>query len=331
VVSIPDHGINQIDLTVTREEREDIPPRRHMEGSSREWIGSLFKSGKRVHRVPSRQPVSSRNHTREGAHPTRQKSPKRHIATVLEEPDDESIAAQRPSLRLNPSVENFAYRASEGRLSRSSPQDLTRALLSLRAENQQLFTTQERLEEQERKLALAQAEVSRMQDELEDEKKKSAEAENAKNKAIRNLAQASVKADPYKYDDVFFKREFKKFRYEVSHWVRNQKWQLARNRSIPEHFKLLKTTTPYYVDYIYSEKGMQLLVEARIWQYLTADVFDKDLWVDGGIEEKEIDKIGRAHVTLKDMFGRRCSTVRRKSIKEFPYSTNRFSGSWRVI
>lgn len=307
MVSIPDHGINQIDLTVIREDREDIPPRRHIERSSREWIGSLFKSEKRVHRVPSRQSLASRNHTREGAHSTRQRSSKRHIATVLEEPD-EGIAAQCPSLRPNPSIEDFAYRASEGRLSRSSPQDLTRALLSLRAENQQLFKVQERLEGQERKLALAQAEASRMQDELEDEKKKSTEAENVKNKAIRNLAHASVKADPYKYDDVFFKREFKKFRYEVSHWVRNQKWQFARNRSIPEHFKLLKTTTPYYVDYIYSERGMQLLVEARIWQFLTADVFDKDLWVDGGID-KEIDKIGRAHVTLKNMFGRHCSTV----------------------
>jgi hypothetical protein len=75
---------------------------------------------------------------------------------------------------------------------------------------------------------------------------------------------------------------------------------------------------------------MQLLMEARIWQFLTADVFDKDVWVDGGIEDKEIDRIRRAHVTLKDMFGRHCSTVRRKSIKGFPYSTNRFSRLWRV-
>jgi hypothetical protein len=270
-----------------------------------------------MRRAPSRPMLVQRPHARGVSQPAQQRSLKRSIPTEPEEPN-EDIAAQSSRLRSNPSLEKFAYRASERSLSRSSPEDLTRALLSLRAENQQLkhastidakesqqpFKTQERLEEQERKLALAQAEVSRMQKELEGEKINSAEAEKVRDKAIRNLAKASAKADPYQYDDFFFKHKFKAFRYRISHWVRNQKWQLARNRSIVEKFKLLQSTTPYYVDYISSERGMQLLLDARIWQYLTEYVFGNDLWADGGSDDKHIKKNRRAYDTFKDILGR---------------------------
>lgn len=246
-----------------------------------------------------------------------QRNSRRSIATIPEE-SDQDITAQRSILTLNPSLERLAYRASEKSLSHSPPEDLTKALLSLRIENQQLkyasskdvkesqqlLEVQERLKEQERKLGLAQAELSRMRDELEGEKIKSAEAEKVKNKAIRNLAHASVKADAYQYDDDYFKKEFKTFRYRIEHWVRNQKWQHAKNRSIPKNFNMLQSTTPYSVYYTSSQRGMQLLIDARIWQYLTEYVFGRDLWADGGIDDVHIKKNQRAYDIFKDILGR---------------------------
>jgi hypothetical protein len=270
-----------------------------------------------MRRVPSRQNLVQKPHVKGVSQPVPQRNSRHSIATVPQE-SDQDIAAQSSILTLNPSLEKLAYRASEKSLSHSPPEELTKALLSLRFENQQLkyasskdakksqqlLKVQERLGEQERKLVLAQAELSRMQDELEGEKIKSTEAEKVKNKAIRNLAHASVKADPYQYDDDFFKKKFKTFRYRIEHWVRNQKWQLARNRSIPKNFKLLQSTTPYSVSYTSSQRGMEVLIDARIWQYLTEFVFGRDLWADGGIDDVHIKKNQRAYDTFKDVLGR---------------------------
>jgi hypothetical protein len=269
-----------------------------------------------MRRAPSRQNLVQKPHAKGVSQPVQQRNSRRSIATVPEESDQD--IAQSLILTLNPSLEKLAYRGSEKSLLHSPPEDLTKALLSLRLENQQLkyasskdakesqqlSKVQERLGEQERKLVLAQAELSRMRDELEGEKIKSAEAEKVKNKAIRNLAHASAKADAYQHDDDYFKMRFETFRYTIEHWVRNQTWQLARNRSIPKNFNLLEDTTPYPVFYTSSQSGMQLLIDARIWQYLTEFVFGRDLWADGGNDDVHIKKNRRAYGTFKDILGR---------------------------
>lgn len=270
-----------------------------------------------MRRAPSRQNLVQKPHVKRVSQTVQQRNSRRSIATVPEE-SDQDITGQSSILALNLSLEKLAYRASEKSLSHSPQEDLTKAPASPRLENQQpkytsskdvkesqqLFKLQERLEEQERKLVLAEAELSRMRDELEGEKIKSVEAEKVKKQAIRNLAHASVKADPYQYDDDFFKKEFKTFRYRIEHWVRNQKWQLARNRSIPKNFRLLQSTTPYSVHYTSSQRGMEVLIDARIWKYLTEYVFGRDLWADGGIDDVHIKKNQRAYDTFKDILGR---------------------------
>lgn len=316
-MSIPEHDIHLINLTLVWEDRGDILSRRQSEPLSREWsLGSFFKT-KRVRRAPSRQNLVQKPHAKRVSQTVQQRNSRRSIATVPEE-SDQDIAAQGSILALNPSLEKLAYRASEKSLSHSPQEDLTKAPPSPRLENQQpkyasskdvkesqqLLKLQERLEEQERKLVLAQEELSRMRDELEGEKIKSVEAEKVKKQAIRNLAHASVKADPYQYDDDFFKKEFKTFRYRIEHWVRNQKWQLARNRSIPKNFKLLQSTTPYSFHYTSSQSGMEVLIDARIWKYLTEYVFGRDLWADGGIDDVQIKKNQRAYDTFKNILGR---------------------------
>lgn len=143
-----------------------------------------------------------------------------------------------------------------------------------------------------------------MQKELEEEKAKCAEAEKLKNKAIRNLANTSLNADPFSQDDFFFKRNFREFRYNVQLWVRNQTWKIVPSGSIPLHYNIFATTTPYYPGYICSEGGMWHLLEARVWQYLTKNVFGQEVWSEGGLDDKQTARNARAYEILKEHLGK---------------------------
>ncbi|KAH6674761.1 hypothetical protein B0J14DRAFT_21161 [Halenospora varia] len=254
------------------------------------FFGSLFKSNS-LRKVPSTSAFARPSRTNGWTRSSRLRTSKHYSIPTVAEVSEPRRSRSRPEISLE---SHSLHEVSRRNLSHSSPDELIDLVLSLQKKLKQttaeLVKERERSESQGKKLTCAQEAILRLEKELEGEINASATAENLKNRAIRQLAEAGTKSDPYQLDDKFFKQKFEGFRYQVANWVRNQKWKPAVNVSLRDGYKCLKTTTPYFLEYVGSESGMYWLLEARIWQFLTEDVFGQNVWADGGIDANDIKK-----------------------------------------
>lgn len=231
------------------------------------------------------------------------------MTSISEDSPTRRVEIKSTGMLSNFSLEKVAYSANENNLLDYSSHKVIKALLHLRIEkknlkqlkvpsstssvgrnvNKELPLKPDWGGQQEQNLELAHEELSRVQKELSDVQKeceqeslKSTEAEKQRKRAIKELAQMSkVHANPF--DDQDFKEQVELLLHKVDHWVRNQDWSIVNDgadnaRTASNAFDFLRSTSPYYLDYVSSPRGVERLIEACIWQFLARKVFGQKIW-----------------------------------------------------
>jgi hypothetical protein len=125
----------------------------------------------------------------------------------------------------------------------------------------------------------AREQLAKANEELKSQKTRVKEAERSKNRMLKQLALAT-KIEATFYDDSHFKEQIQQLRWDVYNWVKDRRWEVAtrsRNRHnqiiVPKAYSFLRTTCPDYHDYVGSKRGVELLIQAHIWQYFGREVF----------------------------------------------------------
>jgi hypothetical protein len=274
---------------------------------------------------------ASRSSRGRGAHPSPsvQSSAER---TLSESPRTKSSAPILGPLNppSNPDLERLAKDTSEAVLSTKAPAELAQAVLRLRTENKELRRAKipsrtssdlrdKHLEslpvprrqrsQQHDELNAARDKIARLEAELEKERLNYVESEKARKQAIK--AQALLtRTDPSSFDDEHFKEQVENLQFKVGHWVRNQDWKVFDPRkNIPEdiqkHCRVFERTCPQYHHYFYTKRGMELLIEAHVWQFLGLEIFGQDVWALTEEEENVLspDKNGNPFADWKKYLG----------------------------
>jgi len=248
---------------------------------------------------------------------------------------------ETPPLLSEQTIERLAFSSSQSSLATRSQAELAQAILRLRAQNKDLGSENKALRndkipsrtssglkgknldsltitrslwsQKEEELAGAVEEIKRLEAELQRERAKSADLEKARKEAAKALALVT-RTDPSAFDDDHFKEQVENFQWKVAHWVRNQKWKVS-NKGTSSHSKLARDTYSYfeatcprfgdYLEYLSSKRGMEILVEAHLWQFLVTEIFGKNLWAvaeEGKFEGTE-SKTGNPFADWKTYLG----------------------------
>lgn len=230
-----------------------------------------------------------------------------------EGPSDDTVDTYNTSRLLSPSsLDNLAYCAPESELANLLPAHFAQVVLKLRRERDELrkakipprtsshansitgrtgenrsnvdpvSITRNRSVRQQGELEAARRELSRLKLALQQEEYKHANTEKLRKQAANALASA-IRTDPSILDDKDFKERVVNFRYNIQHWVRNQTWKtLGFNaqieRDLRKALSFLEYTCPQYLDYVGSQRSMEVLIEAHVWQFLAERVFGENIW-----------------------------------------------------
>jgi len=233
----------------------------------------------------------------------------------IDEGQSSPATTNSPKLPSRQTSVDIVFLGSESDLMRRPQVDLVRAILTLRKENEELRhikvptrsssqrktnfnnlpITREQWKQQQERLTAATEEVTRVKAELEQEKIKCADAERNRRRISTKLAQAT-RTEGNMYDDNHFKEEIETLRYKVYNWSRNQSWKVvnldgnvsrSKLNSLSHDYHFMRSTCPQYLEYVTSKQGLDLLVEAHIWQWLAGKVFRQKLWSISGISESK--------------------------------------------
>jgi hypothetical protein len=300
---------------------------RDMTGTSRSTGGVLKKSPSslRLHKTRSQRDLATRTaqRTREAllkssveyAPSTRKIHGMRPVLENIDEGQSSPVTTNSPKRQSAQSPDDILLSASEKDLMRRPQADLARAILTLRKENEELRRvkvptrsssqrknnfndlpiTREQWKQQQERLTAANEELSRIKTDLEQEKIKCADAERNRRRISKKLALAT-RTEGNMYDDNHFKEEMETLRYKVYNWSRNQSWKVvnldgnvSRSKliSLSHDYHFMRPTCPRYQEYVTSKQGIDLLVEAHIWQCLAGKVFRQNLWSICGIGESK--------------------------------------------
>jgi hypothetical protein len=154
-----------------------------------------------------------------------------------------------------------------------------------------------KLERESMRAKKAEEKVDRLQcveEELVQERAKTAEAEKQAKRTLKELASAT-RTEGNLYDDNHFREEVTSLRYSIDNWVRNQSWQVIDEQSPPDILKayqFLKTTCPSSHDYITSSSSLRTVVHSHIWVVLGSQIFGRNVWAELG-ESKSVGPEGR--------------------------------------
>jgi hypothetical protein len=165
------------------------------------------------------------------------------------------------------------------------------------------------LNQQRKALDDAHEQLAKIKEELKSEKARAKEAERSRNKMKKQLLLAT-KVEATFYDDGYFKEQIQQLRWEVYNWIKDRRWEVAslgRHRHVPKAYRFLRTTCPDYQDYVGSKGGMELLIQAHIWQYFGREVFiSRCFWAETRARshaEKDISNnpfsVLRAHLSMQ--------------------------------
>ena len=208
--------------------------------------------------------------------------------------------------------------------------ELAQAVLRLRTENKELrrakipsrtssdlrnkhleFSSVPRRQksQQQDELTAAKDQIARLEAELEQEKLNYVKSEKARKQAV-NAQALLTRTDPSSFDDEHFREQVENLQFKVGHWVRNQDWKVFDPReNIPEDIqkrcRVFEPTCPQYHHYLYSKRGIELLMEAHVWQFLGLEIFGQDLWALTEEAEKLLspDKYGNPFADWKKYLG----------------------------
>lgn len=262
--------------------------------------GTLRKSPSDEQLRLARSREASRAAKARGAQATLQSVPKQD--TVPEAPNATIPILGSPKPLSHPHVERLSYSTSETTLLTQTPAELAQALLRLRRENKELkdkiplrtssagkekqadSSTVSRLRwsKQQDELVASQKKITTLESELQQEKIKYTECEKARKQAVK--AQALLtRTDPSSFDDEHFREQVENLQFQVAHWVRNQSWKvpgpsIRGQRQTREKYNFLLPTCPQFLDYFTSKRGIELLMEAHVWQFLVVQIFAQDIW-----------------------------------------------------
>lgn len=215
---------------------------------------------------------------------------------TVEESGLQAIKQGRSSFASMHSPKTSRDRVSPNPLVEMSVPELVQTLMDLRQENEALKTRSltgvehsnkdisardsTQWNKQKQALDEAREQLAKANEELKSQKTKVKEAERSKNRMLKQLALAT-KIEASFYDDSHFKEQIQQLRWDVYNWVKDRRWEVAsrgRNRHgqimVPKAYSFLRTTCPDYHDYVGSKRGVELLIQAHIWQYFGREVFN---------------------------------------------------------
>jgi hypothetical protein len=221
------------------------------------------------------------------------------LTTVPKNPSPVPVAILgSPSPLSTPDIERLAFSSSEANLLARTPAELAQAVLRLRSVQDKIPSrtssdlrdkhidpsaiSKRRWAQQQDELVSAREKIARLESELQEERIRYAETEKARKQAV--YAQALLtRTEPNTFDDEHFREQVENLQFKVGHWVRNQDWKILspgfRNqREVQEKFSFFQHTCPQYLDYFTSKRGMELLIEAHVWQFLGLEIFERDVW-----------------------------------------------------
>jgi hypothetical protein len=265
--------------------------------SSGRGSGSLRKSPSAVQLHKARTKEASRASKARATLSPSPSTPSQGLTTVPENQSSASVAILgSPSPLSKPDIERLAFSSSEANLLARTPAELAQAVLRLRSMQDKIpsrtssdlrdkhveppIISKRRWTQQQDELMSARETIARLESELQEEKIRYAEAEKARKQAVH--AQALLtRTEPNIFDDEHFREQVENLQFKVGHWVRNQEWKILGYRSqreAQEKFGFLGHTCPQYPDYFTSKRGMELLVEAHVWQFLGTEIFERDVW-----------------------------------------------------
>ena len=175
-------------------------------------------------------------------------------------------------------------------------------------------------------LAEATAKLALLRDELRTEKRlvKEIEADNEHNKQECELLERELndqkeitkktlkelalltQTKPNYFDDNHFREQIEQMRYNVRNWVRNQEWLVARGAK-KQHLVIyhpFRGTCSRYPDYVVTEKGLKIFMEAHIWKFLRSKVFDRNLWAESTCFELGASSTDNMYTIWKKFLGK---------------------------
>jgi uncharacterized protein YdhG (YjbR/CyaY superfamily) len=124
-------------------------------------------------------------------------------------------------------------------------------------------------------------------------------------KTLRELA-LLTQTKPNYFDDNHFREQVEQMGYNVRNWVRNQEWLVARSAK-KQHLIIyhpFRGTCSRYPDYVVTENGLKIFMEAHIWRFLRSKVFDRNLWAESTCINFEHDSTDNMYTIWKRFLGK---------------------------
>lgn len=242
---------------------------------------------------------------------------------------EEEVSTEDPITDTNSN--KMLYKESKESLVKRSQEELVDAMLKLRQENialkasrlptgiperrssrrvsaslpyyeqsSGLVRTTSKRSSAEVELTACTEEIARLKREVENEKRRSKQAERDKHTTLRKMAEMT-KTEGNLYDDSHFCEEVEQLRSTLYDWIQLHDWHVASplNEAHIPFQVTFQDTCKEYEEYASSEAGVALLAEAYMWEFAVDEIFGQYLWAEH--EDKQRGKFLRA---WKDYIGR---------------------------